>query len=68
MILKYNNKRNNEINQEYLQIKTYITKKAINIENSSIETIRKWIRELRRVKMKSEKYSLNNIRYYFDSS
>ena len=40
-------------------------KRDINIENTSTETIKNWILSLKRIKVKVEKYVIDDIRVYF---
>ena len=53
------------IEGNYLQVKVFVLKRDINIENTSTETIKNWILRLKRIKAKAEKYVIDNIRAYF---
>ena len=62
----YSNEIKNTMNSEYLQVQSFALNWSTNIENRSNKAIRKWIYSLRKIKACSEKYSLGDIRYYFD--
>ena len=53
------------IDENYLQVKAFVLKRDINIENTSTETIKNWILRLKRIKVKAEKYAIDDIRVYF---
>ena len=58
-------KKKHAIEGNYLQVKAFVLKRDINIENTSTETIKNWILRLKRIKAKVEKYAIDDIRVYF---
>ena len=50
------------IERNYPQVKAFILKRDVNIENTSIDTIKNWILRLKRIKVKAEKYVIDDIR------
>ena len=56
----------NTMHSEYPQVRLFALNRVINIENVSNKVIRKWIYSLQKIKAHSEKYSLGDIRCYFN--
>ena len=52
----------------YSQVKAYVWLRDINIMNKSTETIKNQIYRLKRIKAKSEKFSSDDIRVYFQKT
>ena len=51
-------------NSENWQVREYVKKFAINEERSDVEKMKKWIMNLKKLKMKVEKVPKNDIRNY----
>ena len=49
----------------YSQVKAYVQLRDINIVNKSTETIKNQIYRLKRIRVKLEKYNVDDIRAYF---
>ena len=53
---------------EYHQVKAFAENRQIRIDILSTKAIRNWIYLIKKIKSRSEKYSNNDLRYYFDSN
>ena len=64
-VIQYNNKRELAINGAKPQVKKYIIRNEIEVQQSSTEYIRQLVRGLKEMKRRSEVLKGDNIRTYF---
>ena len=60
----YEKEKERTQNSEMQQVREYVKKFKINIERCNIDTIKKWIMNLKIIEKKIEKVSKNDIRRY----
>jgi len=61
----YQNKRNKVLRNRFPQVKAYVIQYKLNLENSKMEYIKKWIRGIKKIKRNEKELKSDDIRMYF---
>ena len=67
-MIQFRNERWLALTSEYPQVKAFAQGRTIIEENSTTKALRKWIYSVKRIRQRSEKYKVNDIRSYLIES
>ena len=62
----YNKEKERAEKSELTQVRMFASKSKINVENSAVDMIKRWITNVKDIEKKAEKLPKNDIRRYFE--